>query len=69
MDYLDPKPPPTTRGGCGKAVYRSHGAAKAVMRSLQRHGKGQSYRGRLHPYVCKVCRAWHVGHSNDGADN
>jgi hypothetical protein len=43
--------------GCGsKAVYLS----RAEARSLVRHGR-QGYAG-LHPYRCRYCDAWHLGH-------
>lgn len=52
------------RGPCGKTRYNSEHAAMADIRSLQRHGKSRVYEGRLHPYVCKACRGWHVGHTD-----
>lgn len=51
------------RGRCGKTRYSSERAAMADIRAMQRHGKGRVYEGRLHPYVCRECRCWHVGHT------
>lgn len=51
------------RGPCGKTRYHSEHAAKADIRAMQRAGKSRTYEGRLHPYVCPECRAWHVGHT------
>lgn len=51
------------RGFCGKACFGSYGSAQRSVRVMQRSGKDQKYRGYLHPYVCKRCRAWHVGHT------
>lgn len=51
------------RCSCGKARYGSFAAAKRSVRALQKAGKDRSYEGYLHPYVCKVCRVYHVGHT------
>jgi hypothetical protein len=51
------------RGLCGKACYGSRGAAERQVKSMKRSGKARPYQGYLHAYVCKVCRAWHVGHT------
>lgn len=51
------------RGLCGKARYGSFAAAKRSVRAMQRSAKDRKYEGYLHPYVCKVCRVWHVGHT------
>ena len=53
------------RGHCGKACYGSRWAAERNVKQMKRHGKDQCYRGRLHAYVCKDCKAWHVGHIDD----
>lgn len=52
------------RGPCGKACYGSRGAADRARKSMKRSGKDRSYQGYLHAYVCKQCRAWHVGHTD-----
>lgn len=57
---------PTHRGRCGKVRYGSQSSAKAAMRVLQRNGKQRSYEGRLHPYACRECHGWHVGHTYRG---
>lgn len=51
------------RGRCGKARYGSYDAAKRSIRSMQRSQKDRKYEGYLHPYVCKECRVYHVGHT------
>lgn len=51
------------RGLCGKACYGSFRAAQRSVRALQRAGKDRKYQGYLHPYVCKVCRSIHIGHT------
>lgn len=62
---------PKHRGPCGKACYGSFNAAQRSVRALQRTGKDRRYQGYLHPYVCKECRAYHVGHTeyHDGSPN
>jgi hypothetical protein len=45
------------RGCTSKATYVSRGEAK----SLVRHGR-QGYAG-LHPYRCRYCDGWHLGHA------
>lgn len=54
---------PMHRGPCGKARYDGEASARRAMRTMQRHGKGRRDRGRLHPYLCRACRGWHVGHT------
>lgn len=45
-------------GPCGKAIFRSEGSIKKLMRSRNRHGQGKGFRaGR---YYCKVCLGWHI---------
>jgi hypothetical protein len=66
-DDIDPwgQPRPALpRRGCGKASYASESAARRSMRTMQKWGRGRSYAGRLHPYLCRECRAWHVGHTS-----
>lgn len=52
------------RGPCGKACYGSQGAADRARKAMKRSGKDRKYQGYLHAYVCKDCRAWHVGHTS-----
>jgi hypothetical protein len=47
---------PRDRGCTSKAVYLSRREAL----SLRRHGK-RGYAG-LHPYRCRYCDGWHLGH-------
>lgn len=56
--------PPRHRGHCGKACYGSKDAAKRARNAMRRSGKDRKYQGYLHEYVCKQCRAWHVGHTD-----
>lgn len=58
----DPQP----RGRCGKARYDGEKSARRALRTMQRHGKGRSYQGRLHVYPCRQCRGYHVGHTYRG---
>lgn len=51
------------RGQCGKACYGSKGAADRSVKAMKRTGRDQRYRGYLHSYICTICRAWHVGHT------
>lgn len=50
------------RGPCGKVVYPSEGAARRAISALRYRKRERARDGRLHPYVCRVCRGWHVGH-------
>ena len=52
------------RGNCGKACYGSKASADRSVKALRRSGKDRKYEGYLHSYVCKQCRAWHVGHTS-----
>ena len=53
----------THRGACGKVCYGSQRSAKNAIQRLKRNQRHEPYRGHIHPYVCKDCRAWHVGHT------
>lgn len=57
------------RRGCNKACYPSESAAKRSVRSLDRNGHANHWKGNLRPYLCRPCRAWHVGHSDSQGDD
>lgn len=61
---IDPSPSESRlrRGPCGKACYASAQAAKRGYRNMDNARKQHGYKGRLHVYFCKPCRAFHVGH-------
>jgi hypothetical protein len=44
------------RGCTSKGVFISRREA----RSMGRHGRSQD--GALHPYRCRYCEGWHLGH-------
>lgn len=52
------------RGMCGKACYGSRASADRTVKGMKRRGNDRKYEGYLHSYVCKECRAWHVGHTS-----
>ncbi|MGH2356495.1 MAG: hypothetical protein ACRDGJ_00605 [Candidatus Limnocylindria bacterium] len=54
--FINRSLPPQERGCTSKAAYVS----RAEARSVVRHGR-RGYAG-LHPYRCKSCRSWHLGH-------
>jgi len=56
-------PPLLERRDCGKACYHTEAAAKRSIRSLDHHKHANRWKGKLRPYLCRPCRAWHVGHS------
>ncbi|HEX6475067.1 MAG TPA: hypothetical protein VF114_08300 [Candidatus Limnocylindria bacterium] len=54
--YINRNLPVQERGCTSKAVYVSRREAK----SIARHGR-RGYAG-LHPYRCRWCDGWHLGH-------
>lgn len=53
-------------GQChGKIRYPSPNAAHATVRHIvgKPHRKPCKRGGRLMPYKCRICGAWHVGHN------
>lgn len=59
--------PTYERRDCDKACYPTEQAARRAMRSIERSGRGHRWKGRLRPYLCKPCRAYHVGHSEENS--
>ena len=52
--------PPQERGCTSKAVYLTR--REAVSSTRRGHGTD----GALHPYRCRYCDGWHLGHRRHG---
>lgn len=52
----------TARQCANKIGHHSKGAAEASMRSLVKRDLHRPELGPLHPYPCRYCNRWHVGH-------
>lgn len=55
-DFINRDLPPVERGCTSKAVFVSRGEARTFARRDRRHD------GSLHPYHCRFCTQWHLGH-------
>ena len=51
---------------CGKARYATEGEARRAVKRMKSNGRGHSYAGLLHPYLCPERKGiWHVGHTDE----
>jgi hypothetical protein len=48
--------PPVERGCTSKVAFESRREARSVARN------GRRSNGQLHPYHCRYCDLWHLGH-------
>ena len=50
---------------CRKEPHETEGKALAAVRSLARRKMDRPELGRLRPYRCPRCGAWHTGHARE----
>lgn len=50
-------------GPCGKKIYRSERDARKDIRMMQRYNLREAE--KLNAFICRDCRAWHVGHAHE----
>lgn len=59
--------PPSHSCDDAKQAYASRAAALAVLSLIRRRGhlaERPLRAGRLGPYYCRACQAWHLGHGS-----
>ena len=59
---------PTITPVCGKVRHYERTEADAALIDLKAKGEAKGKQGEPHVYRCRVCEAWHVGHTRVSAD-
>jgi hypothetical protein len=52
---------------CKKKTFETHAAAGKFLGYLRKKMKWEEA-AKLEPYVCRICRKWHLGHKSDIAE-